>query len=112
MFTFTDSVGRDIDQVFALIDKYFISKEIPVIITEYGAVSKVLDKNTYQRNDSENIKWVTYYLERAKESGIPCVWWDNGYYYSGNELFGIFERSTCTWYLPDLVEAIMAVYGE
>lgn len=111
-FAYDDSVGRDIDQVFDLMDKYFISKNIPVIVTEYGAVSKIIDDSVFPavRNDGENIKWVTHYLERAKQSGIPCVWWDNGYYYSGNELFGIFNRSDCTWYLPELVEAITNVY--
>lgn len=111
-YAYDDSVGRDIDQVFDLIDEYYTSKGIPVIITEYGAVSKVTDDSVFPavRNDSENIKWVTHYLERAKQSGIPCIWWDNGYYYSGNELFGIFNRSDCSWFLPDLVEAIVGVY--
>lgn len=111
-YAYDDSVGRDIDQVFDLIDEYYTSKGIPVIITEYGAVSKVTDDSVFPavRNDGENIKWVTHYLERAKQSGIPCVWWDNGYYYSGNELFGIFNRSDCSWFLPDLVEAIVGVY--
>lgn len=113
-FAFDDSIGRDIDQVFDLMDKYFISKNIPVIITEYGAESKVSDDSVFPaiRNDDENIKWVTYYLERAKQSGIPCVWWDNGYYYKGNELFGIFDRSDCTWFVPKLVEAIVGVYKQ
>ena len=109
VFTFTDSVGKEIDKVFKIIDRYFIEKDIPVIITEYGSVSKSETGST-ERNDAENVKWVKYYLERAKQSGIPCVWWDNGYYYSGNELFGMLNRGSCTWYLPELVEAIMSVY--
>jgi endoglucanase len=109
VFTFTDSVAKEIDNVFNLIDQYLTDNKIPVIITEYGSVSK-RETEDGERNDAENVKWVKYYLERAKKSGIPCVWWDNGYYYSGNELFGIFNRKTCEWFVPDLVEAIMSVY--
>ena len=109
-YSYDDSVGKEIDQVFDLMDKYFISKGIPVIITEYGAVSKQLGDSLFERNDAENVKWVTHYLKRAKQSGIPCVWWDNGYYFGGNELFGIFNRADCNWFVPDLVETIMAVY--
>ena len=111
LFYYDDSVGSSIDWVFNLIDTYFTSKNIPVIITEYGSVNKIIDFSVVPNpRYEENVKWVTRYLERAKQSGIPCVWWDNGYHYSGNELFGIFDRANCTWYTPDLIEAIMNVY--
>ena len=111
LFYYDDSVGSSIDWVFGLIDSCFTSKNIPVIITEYGSVNKIIDYATIPNpRYEENVKWVTRYLERAKESGIPCIWWDNGYHFSGNELFGIFNREDCTWFAPDLVEAIMKVY--
>ena len=111
LFYYDDSVGSSIDWVFNLIDTFFTSKDIPVIITEYGSVNKIIDFSVVPNpRYEENVKWVTRYLERAKQSGIPCVWWDNGYHFSGNELFGIFDRNDCTWFAPDLVEAIMNVY--
>lgn len=111
LFYYDDSVASSIDWVFGVIDKYFTSKNIPVIITEYGSVNKIEGFDVIPNpRYAENVKWVTKYLERAKQSGIPCVWWDNGYHFSGNELFGIFNRSDCSWYAPDLVEAIMNVY--
>lgn len=109
IFEFGDNVKKEIDQVFDIVDKYFIDKNIPVIMTEYGSVSKSKPGEA-DRNDAENVKWIKYYLGRAKSSGIPCVLWDNGYYYSGNELFGVFERKYLDWYVPELVEAIMSVY--
>ena len=109
VFTFTDSVASEIDKVFDTIDKYFTEKDIPVIITEYGSVSKSEPGET-TRNDAENAKWIKYYLERAKRSGIPCVVWDNGYYYSGNELFGQLDRKALKWYVPELIDSIMSVY--
>ena len=111
LFYYDDSVGNSIDWVFDLIDSHFTSRNIPVIITEYGSVNKIIDFSVVPNpRYEENVKWVTRYLERAKKSGIPCVWWDNGYHFSGNELFGIFDRENCTWFAPDLVKAIMAVY--
>jgi len=110
VYDFTDQVGNDIDSLFNTIDEYFISKDIPVIITEYGSQSKSRPV-TDERIDDQNILWVKHYLNRAKESGIPCVWWDNNCYYGSGERFGIFDRRNMKWYVPDLVEAIMSVYN-
>lgn len=111
LFNYDDSVGSSIDWVFGVIDNYFTSKNIPVIITEYGSVNKIESFAVVPNpRYAENVKWVTRYLERAKESGIPCVWWDNGVHFGGDELFGIFNRSDLSWYTPDLVDAIMKVY--
>ncbi len=109
VFEFGDQVGADIDNVFNTIDEYFISKNIPVIITEYGSVSKNFP-GSEERNDAENVKWVNYYLNRARNSGIPCIWWDNGNYYGSGERFGILDRRNLKWYVPDLVKAIADVY--
>lgn len=108
VYEFDEQVGNNIDGVFELIDEYFTSKDIPVIITEYGSVSKAFP-GTDDRNDAENVKWVNYYIDRAEKSGIPCVWWDNGLYYGSGERFGIFDRKSLKWYVPDLVDEIMAV---
>lgn len=71
-----------------MMDKYVLSKDIPVIITEYGSVTKTIPNEMIYNND-EVVKWVNDYLSVAKEYGVPCVWWDNNQYYSGNEHFGI-----------------------
>ncbi|WP_243113088.1 glycoside hydrolase family 5 protein [Ruminococcus sp. Marseille-P6503] len=103
LFEWDGSHESDIDNMFYDLKEAFLDKGIPVIITEYGAVNKF-------GNDDEVAKWVTYYLSTAKSLGIPCVWWDNGYYISGNELFGIFNRDECSWYTETVVNAITAVY--
>ncbi|MDE6579947.1 MAG: glycoside hydrolase family 5 protein, partial [Ruminiclostridium sp.] len=81
----------------------------PVIITEYGAVRKTLEDGS--DNTGEVIAWLGDYLGAAKEYGIPCVWWDNNYYYSGNELFGIFDRKNCNWYSQEIADAIIKMYS-
>lgn len=99
-----------ISGVFKLIDEQLTSKGIPVIITEYGAVRKRLGDFLY--NTEEVIAWLGDYLGTAKQYGIPCVWWDNNYYTSGNELFGIFDRSSCDWYSKEIADAIVGMYSE
>lgn len=109
VYDYSEQVGNDIDSVFDKIDKYYTDNGIPVIITEYGSQSKSRPV-TEERIDDQNILWVKHYLERAKQSGIPCVWWDNNCYYGSGERFGIFDRRNMKWFVPDLVDAIMSVY--
>lgn len=104
---FDGSCASEIDSLFAGLNEAFISKGIPVIITEYGSVSKMIDKTWYITNTEEVAKWAKHYVSAAEQYGIPCVWWDNGYHKSGNELFGIFNRRELTWYEPEVVTAIM-----
>lgn len=104
---FDDSCASEIDYLFDSLNNTFVSKGIPVIITEYGSVSKMIDKDWYISNTDEVAKWASHYISTAEKYGIPCVWWDNGYHDSGNELFGIFNRRELTWYEPEIVKAIV-----
>ncbi len=109
VYEFTEYVAADIDNLFSTIDKYLLSSGRQVIITEYGSQSKSRPV-TEERIDDENVKWVTYYLGKAKEYGVPCVWWDNNCYYGSGERFGLFDRANLKWYVPQVVEAIGNVY--
>lgn len=101
-------IGRKhLETFFARIDKYLISKNIPVIITEYGAVVKKMPEDATQKNHAEVVKWIDDYLDIAKQYDVPCVWWDNGLYSSGNELFAIFDRRNCTWFREDVANALV-----
>ncbi|MDE6746859.1 MAG: glycoside hydrolase family 5 protein, partial [Oscillospiraceae bacterium] len=93
---FDDSCAAEINSMFESLNNTFISKGIPVIITEYGSVSKMIGKDRYTSNIDEVAKWAAHYVGTAKKYGIPCVWWDNGCHDSGSELFGIFNRRELT----------------
>lgn len=103
---FDESCENEIVSLFEQLNKHFISKDIPVIITEYGSVWKYQGAVDLKMNTEEVEKWASCYVSEAGKYGIPCVWWDNGYYYSGNELFGIFNRRELSWYVPGLVDII------
>lgn len=100
---FEENNKGEIDSFFDTLYEYFTSKGIPVIVGEYGCVNK--------NNIEERIECVTYYLTKAKERGIPCIWWDNNSVVGKGENFGIVDRTfpQC-WRFDSLIEAIMAVY--
>ena len=82
---------------------YFLDKNVPVVIGEMGCVNR---NNTEARAD-----WAQYYVGKAKEYGIPCVWWDNGAYLGDGELFGIYSRNSGSWIFRDIEEALMMGAG-
>ena len=98
-----------LESLFMRLDKYFISKGIPVIITEFGAERKRMEQEDGKKgyNDAEVEEWVRAYITEAREAGIPCIWWDNGQTAGGNEIFGVFNREKCTWVRENVVDALI-----
>lgn len=89
----------DIDYLMNNIYNTFISKGQPVIIGEFGAVDK--------DNKEDREQWSEYYVRKASEKGIPCIWWDNGAFVGVGELFGILDRRSGEWKYPEVVEALI-----
>ena len=98
-----ETCTEELNRLMKYCEDFISERGVPVIITEFGSVSKSKPGET-ERNDAESEKWVAYYVGRAKEAGIPCVVWDNGYYKSGNELFGLLNRTALEWYRPGFIE--------
>ncbi|MGN1147051.1 MAG: glycoside hydrolase family 5 protein [Lachnospiraceae bacterium] len=90
---------KDIDTLMGLLDELFISQGVPVIIGEFGAMNK--------ENEAERVEWATYYVTKAKEIGVPCVWWDNNTFTGEGENFGLLDRTTLEFPYPDLLNALM-----
>lgn len=102
---FDDGNKGEIDTFFKTLAELFYLNEIPVIVGEYGSVNK--------DNTEERVECVKYYLETAKNLGIPCIWWDNNAVVGNGENFGIISREApYDWRFPEIVEAIMSVYSE
>lgn len=88
-----------IDNLINNISDKFISKGIPVIIGEFGTVNK--------NNIKARSEWAEYYVSKATEKKIPCIWWDNGKFEGSGELFGLIDRTTYQWKNPEIVNALM-----
>lgn len=90
-----------IDNLMKNLEELFLSKDIPVIIGEMGAMHKPVEGN-----EASRAEWAEYYIRKAAEYGVPCVWWDNGLFEGDGELFGLIDRETCEWKYPLVVEGL------
>lgn len=94
-----DNDTKDIDHLMEVLDELFLSKGVPVIIGEFGAMNK--------DNEAERVEWAKYYVSKAREYGVPCVWWDNNSFDGDGENFGLFNRRELTFPYPDLLKALI-----
>jgi endoglucanase len=79
----------------------YADKGIPIIIGEYGAISKTeYDAPMKYRNF-----WDNYIAGSAKRHGFATYYWDNGY--PDNHQFGLFNRNTGAQYYPTTVNTIV-----
>lgn len=90
-----------IDNMFTHLETLFLSKDIPVIIGEFGSINK--------QNEDDRIELVKYYVSKAKENGVPCIWWDNGAFVGKGENFGLMERSEipASWSFQNIVDTLI-----
>lgn len=81
-------------------------KNVPIIMGECGA-------SDFNNTDSR-VRWANYFLTKAREAGVVCVFWDNQATYNGTgEAYGLISRRYYTWFesaIP-VVEEMMKVYG-
>ncbi len=98
-FSPDDTSANDIIYLMDTLKTTFIDKGTPVIIGEFGARAKA--------NEDIRAEWATFYVSKAKEIGVPCLWWDNGAFSGNGENFGILNRSSCTWEYPVIIDGLM-----
>lgn len=87
----SDQDKKNLDWEF---DKYynaFVSKGIPVVISEFGSINK--------GNVESRMNLAEYYVKEAAKRGMTCIWWDNNVSRENEaETFGLFNRDTLEWY--------------
>lgn len=94
---FTSEDKATLKQEFQTLYDKFSAQGIPVIIGEFGAENK--------NNSVQRAEYYQYYIQTAAEFGIPCFVWDNNVK-EGEGSYGLFNRSDCSWYYPDILKAI------
>ncbi len=83
----------EINNLMARLNSHFVSKGVPVLIDEFGALAK--------GNNDRRIEWVRYYKAEAAKYGIKCFWWDDG----GN--FKLYDRNNGSFTDNELLSAII-----
>jgi len=111
-FPGTNEWGQDyetmLDNLFASLKQIAKEKDVPFIMGEFGASDN--------SNPEDRARWATYYLNLAKDAGIPCFIWDN----QGNASFpegdrhGLIHRKSGKWFenAVPMLQAAMKVYGQ
>jgi len=90
-----------IDALFNDINKKFVSKGVPVVISETGCLKRA-------NNHEDRIKWVNYYWGLAESlKDVSCVLWDNNVFDSYDSSLGYFNRKTLSWDDQEFIDAIM-----
>lgn len=89
----SDKDTQQLRDLIETLDSLFISRKIPVMITEFACKDK--------DNLEERLDWTDYYLSMASELGIPCFWWDNG------KTTQILDRADCVWTMPELRDCLL-----
>ncbi|MEG1848398.1 MAG: glycoside hydrolase family 5 protein [Lachnospiraceae bacterium] len=79
---------EEITELTTFLQKRFIRKGIPVIISEFAC----MDKNNLQ----DRLAWTTFYTEAARTNKLGYIWWDDG------KKFAIFNRHDSTWIYPEI----------
>jgi len=97
--------GGDIDTLMDKLYINFISKNIPVIVDEFGAINK-------SENVQARTNYAAYYIAAARARGITCCWWDNNAFYGSGENFGILDRASNTIKYPSIIEAMTKYSGD
>lgn len=105
--TWDGSHKSDIVWTFGQINKYFLSKGVPVVMTEFGAERKGTSKDN---NDDEVVKWMKDYMSLASKYKVPVVIWDNNLVDGNGERFGLFNRRSLKWDREEVVDALIEGY--
>jgi endoglucanase len=90
-----------VDSQFQRMKTNFVDRGIPVIMGEYGAMSR----NNVANHEASRIRWNQYITNSAWDHGMVPVYWDNAY--TGDGGFGLFDRSTGAEVYPALIDAIV-----
>ncbi|GHU77081.1 endoglucanase [Clostridia bacterium] len=94
-------VANNLGDIFGRINDTFLSKGLPVIMDETGAMNK-------NGNLADRVAWANAFAALAAQYSVPVVLWDNGVTdISKGESFGLIDRRTNEWVFSEIVDAFL-----
>lgn len=104
--TLTDWGQEDwVRQEFALLNAKFVSKNIPVVMGEFGPMYKISTSQQAYVDQSRNY-YLNYVTKKALQNGIVPVYWDNGR--TDNNNSGLFDRNSGAKAHSEAINAIIS----
>ena len=93
---------EEISSMLKRVNARFITKQIPVVISEFGYTADVPQE--------ERLETTKFMVTEAKKYQIPCFWWDDGG--GAKEAlevhnYALLNRNTLEWYFPELVDGLI-----
>ena len=92
-----EALTEALDGVRALLT----GRGVPVLMAEFAA--------SHKGNEADRAEWARFVVERCAESGVNCVWWDNGGRSKSPEDYrtmGLLDRYNLRWLYPQVVAAL------
>ena len=86
--TWNSNDATELDEAFTWLNNYLVSRGIPVLIGEFGCNGNV--------PEAEQVKYVEYFLSKAKALGIPVFHW-----------FDLIDRNTLQWKLSAVKDSLV-----
>lgn len=96
---------EEIDRMMESLYNKWIKNGVPVYMGEFGAVHQITDDAR-----AEQYRYLGYFVKTANRFGIPCLLWDNGVEFLGEDAFGFINHGTGAWahaYAKPAINAIL-----
>ena len=98
-----DYVGQT-DKLFDAVAKFQQQHpDVPVIIGEDGISQKMKDSDAAPRAE--------YFYTKAKEYGVPCLWWEDYFVTEEKIEYWLYDKAAQKWGRPTLLEIIKEKAG-
>ena len=95
--TFDFLCEEEVERLFTTIDRRFEETDIPIILSEFGAMDR--------SNTKERARYAAKVVSLGRERGITCIYWDEG------KKYNIFSRSDGTVRYPEILRAMTDAAG-
>lgn len=108
-------VQAAVQDVFRVIDKQWTSKDIPVVIGEWGAIMREDNATQRQQYAQEYVKMATTACQDSSGNTvqIPCILWDNANVETHKgETFGVLDRKNMMWVDKAYVDMIIGTWKQ
>ena len=90
--------AQAVDGIFAAIARFTEETGVPVIIGETGV--------THGLSEEQLAPQVEYFFRRAREAGVPCLWWEDSREAAVTSRFWLYDKKEGRWGRPLLLQAI------